>query len=103
MPKYLFGYHGGSGMAATPEETDKVMKAWGDWFGELGGAVVDGGNPTMPSKTVDGRSVSDTTSNPLSGYSIIEAGNMDDAVRMAKGCPVLANGGSVEVAELIPM
>lgn len=69
MPKFLLGYHGGGGMPATPEEGEKVMKAWNDWFGKLGGAVVDGGNPTMPGKTVSARGVSDGGgANPLTGY-----------------------------------
>jgi hypothetical protein len=41
--------------------------------------------------------------NPLSGYSLIEADSLDAAVQFAKGCPVLADGGSVEVAEAIDM
>jgi hypothetical protein len=41
--------------------------------------------------------------NPLSGYSIIEAKDLDDAVRLSKGCPVLLSGGSIEVSELIAM
>jgi hypothetical protein len=104
MPKYLLGYHGG-GMPQTPEEGEKIMKAWNDWFGQLGKAVVDGGNPTKPGKTVtaNGKVSEGGGANPLTGYSILEAGNLDDAVRMAKGCPIVTSGGSIEVAELMPM
>jgi hypothetical protein len=35
--------------------------------------------------------------------SIVEADSLDAAVAQAKGCPVLAAGGSVEVYETIPM
>jgi hypothetical protein len=41
--------------------------------------------------------------NPLSGYSLINADNIDAAVQHAKGCPILAVGGTVEVAEAIDM
>ena len=41
--------------------------------------------------------------NPLTGYSIIEAKDLDDAVRLSKGCPILLSGGSIEVAELMAM
>ena len=51
MPKYVFAYHGG-GMADTPEAQAEAMAAWGAWFGELGAAVLDGGNPAGQSKTV---------------------------------------------------
>jgi hypothetical protein len=104
MTKYLLGYHGG-GMPETPEESDKVMKAWNSWMGTLGKSLVDGGNPAGAAKTVapNGKVSDGGGANPLSGYSIIEAKNLDDAVRLSKGCPVLLSGGSIEVSELIAM
>jgi len=104
MAKYLYVYHGGGSMPQSKAEQDKVMQAWGAWFGGLGAAVVEGGNPVGNSKTVKSGSVADNGgANPASGYSIIEASSMDDAVSKAKGCPILGNGGSVEVAEIFPM
>ena len=41
--------------------------------------------------------------NPLTGYSIISAANLDEAITLAQGCPVLEGGGSVEVAEAVDM
>ncbi len=77
------------------------MAAWMKWFGDLGAAVVDGGNPVSMAKTVASNgSVSDGGgSNAVTGYSLIKADNLDAAVAMAQGCPHLAAGGSVEVAE----
>jgi hypothetical protein len=100
MANYLLAYHGG-GMAETPAEQEKVMAAWGAWFGQLGAAVVDGGNPVGAAKVVAANgSVSDGGgANPLTGYSVIKADSLDSAVAMAKGCPVLMSGGSVEVCE----
>ncbi len=100
MANYLLAYHGG-GMPETEEEQAQVMAAWGRWYETLGAAIVDGGNPTGPAKTVapDG-SVSDGGGvNPISGYTIIQADNLDAAVALSKGCPILAAGGSIEVAE----
>jgi hypothetical protein len=100
MAKYLLNYHGG-GMAEGEEAQAKVMAAWGAWFQTLGSALADGGNPVSQSKTIaaDG-SVSDGGgSNPSTGYSLIEADNLDAAVGLAKDCPVLSSGGSIEVAE----
>jgi hypothetical protein len=100
MAKYLLVYHGGA-MAPTEEEQAKVMAAWGAWFGELGPALVDGGNPIGAARTIAANGdISDGGGgNPATGYSLIEAGSLDDAVRAAQGCPVLASGGSIEVAE----
>ncbi len=102
MSKFLLVYHGGSGMPASEEEQAKAMAAWGGWFAQLGDAVVDGGNPTGASVTVkSGGSSQGGGANPTSGYSLIEASSIDDATEKAKGCPILAAGGSVEVCETI--
>jgi hypothetical protein len=103
MAKFVLVYRGG-GMADSPEEQQKAMEAWMGWFGTLGAAVVDGGNPFGPSCTVsaDGSS-RDGGQAALTGYSIIEATSLSDAADKAKGCPVLSGGGSVEVYEAMPM
>jgi hypothetical protein len=99
MANFLLVYHGG-GMPATPEEGAQVMKAWTDWFAQIGDALVDGGNPVSATKSIapDG-AVSGGSSNPPSGYSIIKAEGLDQAVSIAKGCPVLQGGATIEVAE----
>jgi hypothetical protein len=101
MANYLLTYYGG-GMAEGEAEQAQVMQAWGAWFGELGDAVVDGGNPTSHSRAIspDG-SVMDPTSAP-SGYSIIKADSLDAAVAASKRCPVLAGGASIVVSEIFP-
>ena len=103
MTKFVFAYHGGKA-PESPEEGAKVMAAWQTWFGAMGDAIVDGGNPVGPSKTVSASGVADDGgSNPLSGYTLIDAADIDAAVEHAKGCPILQDGGSVEVAEAIDM
>jgi hypothetical protein len=102
MAKYLLAYKGGGGMAATEAEREAAMAAWGGWFGSLGPAVVDAGNPFGASTAVTpGGSVSDGVSAGLSGYSVLSADSLAAAGELAKGCPVLANGGSVEVYEAL--
>ena len=80
-----------------------MMQAWNEWFGSLGDAVVDIGNPTGASATVgsDGSSSQGGGANPVTGYSIISADSLDDALVLAKSCPQLASGGSIEVAEAL--
>lgn len=81
------------------------MQAWGNWFGSLGDSVVDGGNPVGMSSTVnsDGSVTNNGRSNPASGYSLIEATDLEDALEKAKGCPIRPVGGRIEVAETIEM
>jgi hypothetical protein len=100
MSNYLLAYHGG-GMPQSDQARAQANAAWGQWYKQLGSAVVDGGNPVGQTMMVspDGSTKSGGGPNPISGYTIIAANNMSDAVKISQGCPVLANGGSVEVAE----
>jgi len=104
MAKYLFVYHGGK-PASNPAEIKAVMDAWGAWFGSMGAAVIDGGNPVGPSSTVkpDGSLVDGGGANPASGYSLIEASSLADAHKKASGCPLLKVGGTIEIAQAIDM
>ena len=104
MAKYLFIYHGGS-KPDNDADMSAMMDAWGQWFGSMGTAVIDGGNPVGMSSTVesDGSVKNNGGSNPASGYGLFEASSLEEALEMAKVCPVLSVGASVEVAEAIDM
>lgn len=104
MTKYLFVYHGGSA-PTNPADVKAVMDAWGAWFGSMGAAVVDGGNPVGKSSTVksDGSLVDGGGANPASGYSLIEASSLADAHKKASGCPILKSGGTIEIAACMDM
>jgi len=104
MAKFIFVYHGGKG-PETEAEKARVMDAWGSWFAGMGNAVIDGGHPLGMSSTVlaGGRVENNGGANPASGYSLIEAADTDAAVAHARKCPILEDGGSVEVAECFDM
>lgn len=103
MAKYLLAYRGG-GMGGTQEEQQAAMEQWMSWFGGLGDAVVDAGSPFGPSATLDsGGAASEGGGSSLTGYSILTADSLDDAISKAKGCPVLGAGGSLEVYESLPI
>ena len=99
MGTYALIYIGGS-EPASEEEGKAVMDAWIAWFGTLGDAVIDGGNPFGPAVTVapDG-AVAEGGASRAGGYSILRADDLAAATAMAQGCPHLAAGGSVEVYE----
>lgn len=101
MANYLLLYTGGS-MPQTEAEQAQVMQAWGAWYGQLGSALVDGGNPFTPAaKTIDSHgTVTDGPLGPMAtGYSVISAGSLDEAVELAKGCPVFLGGATITVYE----
>ena len=98
MANYVLVYHGGA-MPEGEVAQAEVMKAWTDWFTKLGPALVDGGNPASRTKSIAGDgTVSDDPSGP-SGYSIISADSLDQAVELAKSCPVLQAGSTIQVVE----
>lgn len=100
MAKFVLTYSGGGPMPETDAEREAVMAAWTGWFGGLGSAVVDAGNPFGGSSTVTADGVSDGSSSGIDGYSILAAGDLTAAAEMAKGCPMVSVGGTVEVHEV---
>ncbi len=100
MPTYLLAYHGGA-MPENEKEQARVMAAWGKWYGELGRAVADPGNPVGHARTIatTGRVTKGGGKNPISGYTIIKASDIETATKLSKGCPIIKAGGSVEVCE----
>jgi hypothetical protein len=101
MSTYMLVYHGG-GSPSSDAEREAVTASWTQWFEGLGAATVDRGNPTSQAMTVstDGSVANGGGANPATGYSILSAASLERAVELAKGCPHLASGGSVEVAEI---
>ena len=98
MTNYVLIYRGGA-QPEGEEQQKAVMDAWMGWFGSLGDAVVDAGNPFGTGRSIapDG-SVSEGGSG-ITGYSIISAESLDAATESARECPQLAAGGTVEVYE----
>jgi hypothetical protein len=102
MANYLLAYTGG-GMASTEAEREAAMAAWGQWFGKLGSAVVEPGNPVGPSTSVGASGSNGAASSGLTGYSVISADSLDAAAALVEDCPIIANGGKVDVYETIPV
>ncbi|MGE0308994.1 MAG: hypothetical protein AB7N61_14205 [Acidimicrobiia bacterium] len=98
MAKFVFVYTGGSAPQSEAEGA-AVMEKWIGWFGTMGSAVVDGGNPFGASTIVAADDSVAVTGAGLTGYSIVAADSLAAAAGMAKGCPVLTAGGAVEVYE----
>jgi len=104
MTNYVLLYTGG-GMPESEEEQAAVMAAWGAWYESVGSAVVDGGNPFGVSKHVNGKGVSDgsASSPPVTGYTIISADSLDEAVAKVGNHPHVNYGGQVTIHETFQM
>ncbi len=103
MPRYLIVYLGGN-QPATPEEGQRHFAKYMDWLSGLGDAVVSPANPLRETHTVhpDG-SVTPGSTTAMSGYTVVQADSMQAALAMAKACPFLEIGGTLEVSELAEM
>ena len=107
MSKYLLLYRGPATQMEdfTPEQSEEQMRAWGEWMGRVGSALVDGGAPFGQRSAVsdDGTSPAPSDQN---GYTIVEAGSLDGARALTDGHPFLSEGKgrfTIEIFELTPM
>lgn len=107
MSKYIMVYKSDtpSRMSTIPkEEVAKLMEAWGEWLGSMGSAVVDKGEAFKAngkSITADGVVEAD---NRLTGYSVVEAKDFDEALSLAKNNPmVMGRSGTIEIYEAFGM
>ena len=106
MSEFAFLFRGGDPSARSPEQMQQYAQRWVAWFKEIGekGYIKEPGNPLeRTGKVVSGKqkSVHDgpyaEAKDIVNGYTLIEAEDLPRAVEIAKGCPVLELGGSVEV------
>lgn len=107
MPKYMMIYKGeATDMSEmTPEQGAEVMAKWDVWMKGVGSLLADVGSPFGPGRSiVDDGSSGDAAS--MSGYSIVEAENMEAAMALADGHPYLSDGKgefAIDVFELMPV
>ena len=113
MKDYLFVYRNDykSVPPATAEEGQAVMQKWMNWLGDIAakGRLTSQGNPLgSAGKVVRANNV--ITDGPyteikelIGGFSIVKADSFEEAAEMAKGCPILEDGGNVEVRDLVMM
>lgn len=101
MPRFMFIYHADRDMRPAPGEEEAAMAAWGRWMEEVGPAMVNPGDPVGKSKSVTKDGIADDVLNAAFGYSIVEADDIDAACKMAQSNPMVLDGGSVEVAEIM--
>jgi hypothetical protein len=109
MAKFLFVYRSAPATMRnlSPEEMQQTMQKWSTWISEgmqkgwmldPGDALTEEGRVVKPKVVTDGPFVE--SKEVVGGFSIIQAETVAAAAELAKGCPGLLNGGSVEVRRL---
>jgi hypothetical protein len=99
------------GPRLSPEQLQEISKPWQDWMGSIAaqnklvergnrldfeGATVRPGNVVTDGPYAEIKEI-------LLGYTIVKAASLNEAIELAKGCPILIGGGNVEVRTVVPM
>ena len=88
----------------SKEELVAMKQAWGSWIGNIGQQArlvsshqlgFEGKLVSNDSHVNDGIERHDSKS--ISGNLVLKASDLNEAAEIAKGCPILAMGGTVEV------
>jgi hypothetical protein len=99
MSSYLFVYTQGT----ATDENRSSLEQWGAFFESLGPAVADIGKPVGEGTAVGAGGATGPTRTGVTGYSVIEADSLELATKLAADCPMISDGGTVEVFEALPM
>jgi len=109
---YLFRSNPTAYQSMSPEQMQQTMKKWMDWKDTLEknghvkqfGERLDGTGKVVRGKA---RAVTDgpfvEVKDFIQGYILIEAKDLDQAVELAKGCPILESDGTVEIRPFVSM
>jgi hypothetical protein len=103
---YLFRSNPEDLQSLSPEQMQQIMKKWMDWRETLEknghtkqfGERLDGTGKVVRGKekaVTDGPYVE--VKDFIQGYVLVDAEDMNQAVELAKGCPILERDGTVEV------
>lgn len=94
----------------SQEELEASIQKWQDW---IGGIAAQGKFESTNQLDFGGKVVAAdglVTDGPyaeikeiIGGYIIVKAGSLEEAVEMAKMCPVLSIGGNVEVRSFMDL
>jgi hypothetical protein len=109
---YLFRSNPAAYQSMSPEQMQQTMKKWMDWKDTLEknghvkqfGERLDGTGKVVRGKAkavTDGPFVE--VKDFIQGYLLVQAENMEQAVEVAKGCPILESDGTVEVRPFVSM
>ena len=111
MSEFVFLYRGGN-REGSPEQMQQVLQKWVAWFKDLAdkGHLKDRGQPLeRAGKLVKGKPTTVTdgpfaeAKDVIGGYTLIEARDLDEAVELSKGCPILQREGMVEVRPVVKL
>lgn len=96
----------------SPEQMQEVMTSWMDWMGSMAAQnkLASSGSRLSMSDARTVKPGNMVTDGPyteikefINGYIVVKTTDISEAVELAKGCPILKMGGSVEVRATVAM
>lgn len=94
----------------SPEQMQEVMTTWMTWMGDIAAQnnLANNGNRLSMSSAKTVRPNNVISDGPyteikefINGYIVVKTDNIDEAVELAKACPILKIGGNVEVRAVV--
>jgi hypothetical protein len=92
MPTYLLSFRTPTDYVATPD----TRARWNEFFDSISTHLEDLGAPIFSRRSV-GQTGPETV---LGGYSLVDAGSLEQAMALVENCPLVNHGGGVDVGEL---
>jgi hypothetical protein len=92
----------------SPEQMQASIKHWQDWIGGIAaqGKFLSTNRLGFEGKTLKPNNV--IADGPyaevkeiIGGYILVKAANIDEAMKLAEGCPILNIGGHVEIRNIL--
>lgn len=92
----------------SPEKVQELARRWKDWAGAIeaqGKVASHGPRLSLEGKVLRSGRVTDgpfaETKELLGGFLVVKAKSHEEAAGLAKGCPALDEGGSVEIRPIV--
>ena len=92
----------------SPEQMQGNIQHWMDWMGSIAaqGKMAGGNRLSFEGKTLKPNNI--IADGPyaevkeiVGGYILVKANSIDEAMKLAEGCPILNIGGHVEVRNVL--
>lgn len=94
----------------SPEQMQQLFEEWMNWMGSIAAQnkMADKGNRLSVTESKVVNADNTVTDGPfteikefINGYIVVKGESIDDAVELAKSCPILGVGGNVEVRAIV--
>ncbi len=74
------------------------MGTWGEWFESIAHKMVDGGRfPRGREISHSGTKDLPMAKDSITGYTVVKAEDLDEAEKLAQGCPIIASTRVYEI------